>query len=163
LDGGRVENSSPARPRVGDVDVADAHRTAHGARCRGTPFTPPDVGWGASLGSPRSTAAASRERTKIDGDACGAAKRSRTERAALVPGWSALQRRLCDRAADGLPRACSRGHAINGVLYGQRFTVWLRLSPADGVPPVWAYVLFVIHQRPSMRATVKKSTKSQPK
>jgi hypothetical protein len=28
LDGGRVENSSPARPRVGDVDVADAHRTA---------------------------------------------------------------------------------------------------------------------------------------
>jgi hypothetical protein len=26
---------------------------------------------------------------------------------------------------------------------------------AGGVPPVWAYVLFVIHQRPSMRATVK--------
>jgi hypothetical protein len=28
LDGRRIENSSPARPRVGDVDVADAYRTA---------------------------------------------------------------------------------------------------------------------------------------
>jgi hypothetical protein len=82
------------------VDVADAHRTAHEARCRGTPFAPPDVGWGVSLGSPRSSAAASRERAKIDGYACGAAKRSRTERAteraALVPAWSALQRQKVD-------------------------------------------------------------------
>jgi hypothetical protein len=64
------------------------------------PFAPPDVGWGVSLGSPRSSAAASRERAKIDGYACGAAKRSRTERAtaraALVPAWSALQRRVMD-------------------------------------------------------------------
>jgi hypothetical protein len=89
------------------VNVADAHRTAHEARCRGTPFAPPDVGWGVSLGSPRSSTAASRERAKIDGYACGAAKRSRTERAteraALVPGWSALQRRV-----DGAVRGAAR-------------------------------------------------------
>jgi hypothetical protein len=65
---------------------------------RGTPFAPPGAGGAVSLGSPRSRAAAARERAEIDGYACGAAKRSGaerdTERAALVPGWSTLQRRI---------------------------------------------------------------------
>lgn len=44
LDGRRVENSSPARDRVGDVDVADAYRTAPRRRVSRHAVRAPDAG-----------------------------------------------------------------------------------------------------------------------